>query len=307
MPSALLFDLDVPPSHVHWVDSVKLVSSMLEPAVKNAELCGLDTETRPCFAATVTNPTSLLQLAIRAKDGKERVFLIDLLTLMSPPSCGAAAEALRRALQPLRSSAVVVLGHGVTRDLIDLNASYRKGSAFQGPWEGVLELSVIHKWLEKNESSPSLSVSLGFLCLRYLHCDLDKRQQCSNWGTRPLSDAQLTYAAADALVCLRIYDVLVANAKDVANGPFSAVDHAQTVMGGARGIGSPPPPSRRRRSSASGKGGGSATSTTATSSSCDSSPSSTAPKGVARIWEWTSLQCKQSARKKRRSSQQELK
>ena len=38
---------------------------------------------------------------------------------------------------------------------------------------------------------------------------LDKSQQCSDWGERPLKDAQILYAAADAACLLDVYDALV--------------------------------------------------------------------------------------------------
>ena len=45
---------------------------------------------------------------------------------------------------------------------------------------------------------------LGRLTARWLGKRLDKAQQCSDWDARPLSMAQIQYAAADATVLLQI-------------------------------------------------------------------------------------------------------
>ena len=46
------------------------------------------------------------------------------------------------------------------------------------------------------------------LALKYLHVNLTKAQQMSNWERPILSPAQIHYAAANALVCIHIYDVI---------------------------------------------------------------------------------------------------
>jgi ribonuclease D len=52
--------------------------------------------------------------------------------------------------------------------------------------------------------------SLGALVNRTLGKPLNKAQQASNWAQRPLSEAQLRYAACDAHVLTVLYDKLVA-------------------------------------------------------------------------------------------------
>jgi hypothetical protein len=44
---------------------------------------------------------------------------------------------------------------------------------------------------------------------------LNKRTRMSNWEQRPLSDAQLQYAALDATCCVRIYDRVVTSTQAV--------------------------------------------------------------------------------------------
>lgn len=50
---------------------------------------------------------------------------------------------------------------------------------------------------------------LRHLCMRVLRRELDKSQQCSAWQQRPLSSAQLAYAAADAHCLTAIFDALL--------------------------------------------------------------------------------------------------
>jgi hypothetical protein len=53
-----------------------------------------------------------------------------------------------------------------------------------------------------------VSHRLAAVCERYLDRVLDKTAQTSNWSTRPLSPAQLAYAATDAEVLLDLHDAL---------------------------------------------------------------------------------------------------
>ena len=45
-----------------------------------------------------------------------------------------------------------------------------------------------------------------------------KSKSCSNWGDRQLSEAQIHYAACDALVLLRLYDAICFEIIDLTNG-----------------------------------------------------------------------------------------
>jgi ATP-dependent Lhr-like helicase len=47
--------------------------------------------------------------------------------------------------------------------------------------------------------------SLQAICAREFHAHLDKAEQTSDWTRRPLTEAQVTYAALDAEVVLRLY------------------------------------------------------------------------------------------------------
>jgi ATP-dependent helicase Lhr and Lhr-like helicase len=47
--------------------------------------------------------------------------------------------------------------------------------------------------------------SLREVCARELGMEIDKREQTGNWARRPLTDSQVTYAALDAEVLLRLH------------------------------------------------------------------------------------------------------
>lgn len=69
------------------------------------------------------------------------------------------------------------VGHGLVGDLADLYTFYPEVPAFR-EMIGVLEVNALHRQLE-----PSVAhmLSLKKLVLRYLHCNLSKNQQMSNW------------------------------------------------------------------------------------------------------------------------------
>jgi ATP-dependent Lhr-like helicase len=48
--------------------------------------------------------------------------------------------------------------------------------------------------------------SLREVCARELGLRLDKREQTGDWSRRPLTDSQITYAALDAEVLLRLHE-----------------------------------------------------------------------------------------------------
>jgi hypothetical protein len=54
---------------------------------------------------------------------------------------------------------------------------------------------------------------LSDLCLKLIGKRISKRNQLSNWESRPLKKAQIYYAAMDAFVLTEIFDVMVKNKK----------------------------------------------------------------------------------------------
>ena len=56
----------------------------------------------------------------------------------------------------------------------------------------------------RGEDTPSLQR----VCARTLEVRLDKREQCSDWARRPLTQSQFAYAALDAAVLVQLHDAL---------------------------------------------------------------------------------------------------
>ena len=63
-------------------------------------------------------------------------------------------------------------------------------------------------WIVSSQGAP-VSKSLSTACQRLLGKPLLKSQQVSNWDERPLSPAQLRYAALDAHCLIALLDVAV--------------------------------------------------------------------------------------------------
>ncbi|DAZ96746.1 TPA: hypothetical protein N0F65_012323 [Lagenidium giganteum] len=168
------------------------------PRLKKARVVGLDTETRPVFQkGRDKNPCSLLQIAVRDAQGKEEVFVIDLLHLQPKVYNTVLSEVFL-------SRKIIKLGQGWLHDMKELNQCYPKASCFK----------VAKRVVEVNDMSISLMgghhpISLQKLTFHYLNKKLTKTQQMSNWNRRPLAPSQLHYAASDALVLIHLYDELM--------------------------------------------------------------------------------------------------
>lgn len=59
------------------------------------------------------------------------------------------------------------------------------------------------------------NLSLKKIVALYLHFNMIKAQQLSDWGRRPLQEKQINYAACDCLVLLRLYDAMICEAEEV--------------------------------------------------------------------------------------------
>lgn len=149
---------------------------------------------------------ALLQIASR-----DAVVLLDLMELTASES-GMAALATHVA--PLCISPRLLVGFGISHDLTTLRAS--------GPWfprepnvfdiqQAVLlssSSSSSSSGGAKKKSKKALAPGLAAVSSTYLGKPLDKTEQCGKWESRPLTEAQRTYAALDAWVCAEIYSML---------------------------------------------------------------------------------------------------
>jgi len=75
-----------------------------------------------------------------------------------------------------------------------------------------LKATLLHSDLNKHSNqkqSKRRDLSLSRVCKEYFGKKLDKSEQCSAWGARPLSLDQRKYAALDAYICAAAYEKLI--------------------------------------------------------------------------------------------------
>jgi len=151
------------------------------------------------------SPASLLQLSTDTN-----AYVLDLLKLGT--SCPAALNA---SLQPLfMAPHIYKLGCSISGDLKKLASSYPDVAAFKSV-AGCIDLTTLwtgrhalpgEKWVPSAYKKRASGVSLSALMEATVGKPLDKGMQVSDWSRRPLSRAQLEYAALDAhasVLCFR--------------------------------------------------------------------------------------------------------
>lgn len=139
---------------------------------------GFDTESRPAFKKNQRFPVSLIQIAV-----PDMVYLFQI-TYIDP----AIWTLLLRGRKTVK--AAIAVNHDV-RQLQQL-------SSFTG--YGLYDLS------EAAEKVNLPVFSLRGLCALIFGARISKRQQLSNWSKKDLSTGQISYAATDAWVSLKLYE-----------------------------------------------------------------------------------------------------
>lgn len=160
--------------------------------LREQRLIGFDTETKPIFEARRPRPhTALLQLSSETEAFLFRLHYLglpqEIADILSDPyitKIGAAVYDDIRGLQHFRSFEA--------RRFMDLQSF---GSRY-----GIQEKSV----------RKMAAIILGR--------KVSKAQQCSNWESNPLSEAQQLYAATDAWICVKMYKALLASPQVAVSG-----------------------------------------------------------------------------------------
>lgn len=149
-------------------------------ALQSEPIVGLDTETYWDSSANHSR-VSLVQIAPRVGD----VIVIDLMTI---------DVALIKPL--VESPEIAMVAH---------NARFDEGMLIGA---GLRPVAFIDTLRLARSALRLPSYSLAGVSAHLLGIELDKSFQKSNWRRRPLTRAQLNYAAADARVTLQVYDEL---------------------------------------------------------------------------------------------------
>jgi prolyl-tRNA editing enzyme YbaK/EbsC (Cys-tRNA(Pro) deacylase) len=199
-------------------------------------------------------PVQLLQLAT-----PRRVFLFDLPALCPdaagpsdaaseepppggvpppppPPLCEAAQEVAALLAALLADARLLKLGYGLAGDLQRMASSYPRllPPGWTPGGDGARGLVDIADAAAALAPGARAGGGLSRLAGDVLGAPLDKRQQRSAWGARPLAWGQIVYAAADAAVLPAILDALLRGAEPEAAARFrQLLARAAGVQGAA--------------------------------------------------------------------------
>ncbi len=158
----------------------KIINAFHE--IKEHEVVGFDTETKPVFVRGQQNKVALMQVAL-----PDKVFLIRLKQTGITPHL----------VEFLESDKILKAGVALRDDIKALQRlkHYKPG--------GFIELAHMSKQagLEVESVKKLTALLLGFR--------ISKSAQTSNWEAEVLHEKQISYAATDAWVCLQIYNRLI--------------------------------------------------------------------------------------------------
>ena len=152
--------------------------------LKNYDLIGFDTETKPTFVKGPLNPPSIMQLAC---DDKVYIFQFD------------NDEIFKQLSSILSNENITKCGVSVDRDLIEL--------MYLSPFDPIsfVDLGNVAR---ENEIPHH---GLRGLVAMFLKHRISKGSQTSDWSRISLSDSQISYAATDAWVSLELFKIFDKN------------------------------------------------------------------------------------------------
>ena len=152
--------------------------------LKNYDLIGFDTETKPTFVKGPLNPPSIMQLAC---DDKVYIFQFD------------NDEIFKQLSLILSNKNITKCGVSVDRDLIEL--------MYLSPFDPIsfVDLGNVAR---ENEIPHH---GLRGLVAMFLKQRISKGSQTSDWSKISLSDSQISYAATDAWVSLELFKIFDKN------------------------------------------------------------------------------------------------
>lgn len=177
-------------------------------SIERTAMIGVDSEWRPSFftaSSNIPQPTLLLQISVQPL---KQVFLFDTQALFRPlqdpleAMTDLEAAASETLLNVFSSQRLLKVGFQLVADLQRLASSYPHIPAFH-TFHSIVEVSTIANkamQMAKTRNVQYHTDSLARLAEFMVGKTIDKRQQISDWAIRPLSKAQIEYAALDAAV-----------------------------------------------------------------------------------------------------------
>ena len=168
---------------------IRLVNSKNEAiwaaeSLKNEKVLGFDTETKPTFVKGPLNPPSILQLACI---DKVYIFQLD-------------NKSLYKKLFPVLSNEnITKCGVSVDRDLIEL--------MYLSPFDPLSFVDLGN--VARDYDVPHHG--LRGLVAMFLKHRISKGAQISDWSKTVLSPSQITYAATDAWISLKLFEAFEQN------------------------------------------------------------------------------------------------
>ncbi|MBN2273245.1 MAG: 3'-5' exonuclease domain-containing protein 2 [Bacteroidales bacterium] len=165
---------------IHLIDDRRQFSAV-KAMMRECEVFGFDTETKPSFRKGKVNKVALLQLANR-----EQAFIFRINRIGIP-------DFVKKILEDQEITKVGVAIHDDLKVLNQIRLMHPAG--FIDLQQYVGRFNIEDKGLKKLTAN-----ILGFR--------ISKRYQTSNWEDVVLSEPQLEYAATDAWVCYEIYNHL---------------------------------------------------------------------------------------------------
>ena len=152
--------------------------------LKNYDLIGFDTETKPTFVKGPLNPPSIMQLAC---DDKVYIFQFD------------NDEIFKQLSLILSNKNITKCGVSVDRDLIEL--------MYLSPFDPISFVDLGNVARENEIPHHGLR---GLVAL-FLKHRISKGSQTSDWSRISLSNSQISYAATDAWVSLELFKIFDKN------------------------------------------------------------------------------------------------
>ncbi|PKA52067.1 hypothetical protein AXF42_Ash014004 [Apostasia shenzhenica] len=182
--------------------------SLLQWAFRNSCVVALDAEWKPANGGEPSFPmVTLLQVACRlaSASADSPIFLVDLLSV----PLRAIWELLRELFV---SPSVLKLGFKFKQDFAYLSSTFSSQGCHPGfdrvePFIDVTSIYYNLKSQKMGKRIPKETKSLATICREMLNICLSKELQCSDWSHRPLTEGQISYAAADAYYLLEIFAI----------------------------------------------------------------------------------------------------